>query len=171
MAYKMKPLPEGVTLESLFTHASAAYRQVARVFFNGHAVTTKELHSITDMSMGSIWATVKAFRESRLIYVTKWLPPEVGSTNALPVYRAGNKPDAVKPKPKNPMAAINSKRFRDNQRTKVFDPNIDTTVFIELAKALVPQRSAEEVYEVNRNYLNWISGGEYDARGQSQGQG
>jgi len=157
MAYKMKPLPEGVTLEDLFKHGSAAYRQVARVFFNGHAVTTKELHSITNMSMGSIWAAVKAFRESKLIYVTKWLPPEVGSTNALPVYRAGNKPDAVKPKPKNPMAAINSRRFRDNQRAKLFGPEVDSTAGIELAKALVPQRTVEEQRKVNWGYLCHIN--------------
>jgi len=161
MAYKMKPLPYGTTLELLFKHDSASYRQISKLFFNGHEVSTKEIHAITGLSMGSIWAAVKAFRESDLIYITRWVASEAGSTSFLPVYRAGNKESAEKPKPKNPMAVINSKRYRDRQRAKNPDHWVDKENFINIGKALVPQRSPEEAYEINRNYLNWISGGAY----------
>lgn len=161
MAYKMKPLPYGTTLELLFKHDSASYRQISRLFFNGHEVSTKEIHAITGLSMGSIWAAVKAFRESDLIYITRWVASESGSTSFLPVYRAGNKESVEKPKPKNPMAVINSKRYRDNQRAKAMDQWVDVDNFIKIGKSLVPHRNEQEQYEVNRNYLNWISGGAY----------
>jgi hypothetical protein len=43
MPYKMKPLPDDIKLEDLFNHDSMAYRQIARIFFNGHAKNTREL--------------------------------------------------------------------------------------------------------------------------------
>jgi hypothetical protein len=158
MAYKMKPLPEGVTLEELFKHKSSAYRQAARVFFNGHEVSARDLNGMTGMSMGSIWATVKAFRDRGLIYVTKWIKPGAGVTNPVPLYRAGNKPDAPKPKPKDPNQVA---RNRKHVEAKKAAQEQQLYQWQGLAEALVPKRSKEEIQEINRLYLNWISEGVY----------
>lgn len=162
MAYKMKPLPHGTTLESLFTHGSASYRQVARMFFDGYIGTAGELAEAINVSKGSAWATTKAFKESNLIYIVQWTRPEgTRTTTYSPVYQAGNQPHAPKPKPKDPTQVERNRKHREAMKAKQLEEERRAYKWQGIAEALVPQRTEQERNEVNRMYLNWISEGVY----------
>lgn len=160
MGYKLSPVPKGAKLEDLFTHKSNIYRQAARLFFGGHALTTNQLAEVTGMSLSSVWVAVKAFKDAGLIYISKWVKPEDKPTSVLPVYRAGNKVDAARPKPKSPTQNERNKKHRQLVKDKL-EHEQDKYNWKGIAEALVPKRTPEQVAEVNRLYLNWVSEGMY----------
>jgi DNA-binding transcriptional MocR family regulator len=160
MPYKMKPLPDDIKLEDLFTHDSMAYRQIARIFFNGHAKNTRELAQEINMSLGSVLMAVKVFKAKGLIHINGWTKEGKHPTTVLPIYRAGKREDAPRPPPKSATQSEGNKKHRQSLRNRLLD-EANKYEWKGIAEALVPQRTVEEVAEVNRLYLNWISEGVY----------
>lgn len=154
MGYKMKPLPDGTTMQDLLNHTqSRAYRQLSRIFYSGAAVSTKDLVGMTNVSISSIWVAVKAMKDAGLIYIVRWEKPQNGGTTTLAVYKMGNMKDAPKPAP----LPHTQKRQAYKEQTPLEKAPPDVTVWHELANALVPKRTPEEIWEVNWRYLCWLN--------------
>ena len=160
MGYRVKPIPRDATLETLFMHTSGVYRQVARLFFNGFSGTTHDLAAKLDVSLSSVWMAIKAFKQAELIHIVRWVKPDNKPKSVMAVYCAGNEPDAPKPKPKDPTQVARNKKHRTLVKDKV-EHEQDKYDWQGIAQALVPQRTPEQVAEINRLYLNWISEGTY----------
>jgi DNA-binding FadR family transcriptional regulator len=158
MPYKMKPLPDDIKLEDLFTHDSMAYRQIARIFFNGHAKNTRELAQEINMSLGSVLMAVKVFKAKGLIHINGWTKEGKHPTTVLPIYRAGKREDAPRPPPKSATQSERNKKPRQSLRNRLLHEG-DKYEWKGIAEALVPHRTPEQVAEINRLYLQWISEG------------
>ena len=156
MGYKNKPIPAGAKLEDVFKHTSGVYRHVARLFFDGFSGTTKDLVEQTNVSITSVWTAVKAFREAGLIYVSAWVKADNISPTLIAIYKAGNQPDAARPIPKDPTQSERNKKHRRAVRDRLLHEG-DKYNWQGIAEALVPRRTPEEVAEINKLYVQWIT--------------
>lgn len=141
--------------EELYTHPRHTYQKIAKALFKLQPTCVTQIAVDTGYSKQTVRNAVKFFRELGLIYVTHWASTK-GSAKT-PFYRVGNRPDSIR-KTDKLYHYEKPKKQTVVKKIPVWEPDDS---WIELAKALVPRRTEEEIHEINRLYLNWISEGTY----------
>jgi hypothetical protein len=118
-------------------------------------ITVAELTDRSGFSEGTVRSFVSEVHYLRYVHISGWLRRSPFSLS--PIYKLGNAKDA----PKSPSAP---KKEAEPKTVKPVVIDLDKPLrehCVALQKALVPERTEKEQYEVNRLYLNWISEGVY----------
>jgi hypothetical protein len=120
-------------------------------------ITVAELTDRSGFSDGTVRAFIRDLYYLHYIHISGWKSRRQSSYS--PVYKLGFAKDA----PKNPTKAEAAKVEKvEKVKPEAVDPNKPLYDHCNaLLKALVPVRDEQGQYEVNRQYLNWISGGVY----------
>ena len=124
----------------------------------GEGATIDELVKLTSVSRSRVKALLSDMRHYKFIYISGWR--KTTGKGRAPVYSVGNLPDEprdnIKKRKSAEYAAI---KHQASEKRKKKQEIADRCA--ELAKRLIPKRTVEQQREVNRQYLNWISGGVY----------
>jgi len=131
---------------------------VAKALAVGEGATIDELVKLTSVSRSRVKALLSDMRHYKFIYISGWR--KTTGKGRAPVYSVGNLPDEprdnIKKRKSAEYAAIKHQVSEQQKRMQQISDRC-----VELAKRLVPKRTDEQQREVNRQYLNWISGGVY----------
>jgi hypothetical protein len=120
-------------------------------------ITVAELTDRSGFSDGTVRAFVSELRYLRYIHVCGWKRKSPFSLS--PIFKLGYQEDA-------PRVTKVTTPLKPGPRPKALGPDPSTPPSDEqkltehclaLAKALVPRRSEEEAYKVNRIYLYWLA--------------
>jgi hypothetical protein len=95
-------------------------------------------------------------KRRRFIHICGW--EKTNANGRAPMYAVGDQPDAPRPETKRP-ATHGEQKARVVVHHTIAEKHIQYCN--KLQKALVPKRNEQEQREVNKQYLNWISGGVY----------
>lgn len=147
----------------LYESPKKAHREVSKQLALLGTATVEELRNATGQTKYSVLMAVKNFRDWNMIHAVGWdfIPPATyvaryglgGGEDAPKVLKRGKSSLTVKEKTAIAEAA---------PKPEEIEVTVKYGHCEELAKALVPTRNEKEQYEINRLYLNWISGGMYD---------
>jgi hypothetical protein len=146
------------TFGDLLWHTRRSYRQVAKVLYDGAEMTARDIAKTTGISLASVQSSLADFKNMKMAHVCRWEKPEHQPTTTLAVYKIGDGEDAPRPKPRY-LDDGQTKKAR--AQAKLDAQEVQTQTWKDLAGRLVPKRTSQEQYEVNRLYLNWISEGVY----------
>lgn len=143
-AGRQPPLPK--TFEELLEHPRQTYREVARALLRYQPANVNAITDHTGFTLGTVQGVVTQLKRANLIHVARWEKPTPRSW--LAAYAVGAGEDAVR--------EVSDRR----NRKKVAEPE-PANRWQDVMRALVPKRTPEQIAEVNRLYLNWISEGMY----------
>ena len=146
------------TFNDFFESPNPLQAQIARVIArHPNGLTALEIADLAGGSITAAKATLALMKWVRGVYIQKWTQK---GTSMSATYVRGDKADATKPA---------TRREVQEAKRRAVDPlqiaAIETQLTQEakhmraLAHALVPKRNATQQHQVNRQYLNWISGG------------
>jgi hypothetical protein len=150
--------------------------RVAKIIAHSEkGLTVPEIQELAGCSADSVRALIKTMRAIKGVYICDW---RHGRSIAA-VYALGSAPDVAKPvlvcakvaddkggdpelaKQKALKALALAKHQKAVAKALAIKERAVARYYKALAKALVPKRSEKKQQEVNRMYLNWISGGAY----------
>ena len=83
-------------LSDFIDHQRPSVRIVARFLSDGSAMTSLQMAHDAGMVDESIRNAVRLLHKHKLIHIDRWVRAEQARAKPVPVWRAGNKPDAVK---------------------------------------------------------------------------
>jgi len=150
-------------LKSITDYLESGYKApklIALTLSTHPSITVSEIVEHTALTKCTTHAIIKEMRGLKLIYVSAW--EKTAGNGRAPRYRVGNKPDAQRPKPKRSAThAEQVKRVAAKALREDLDREARAKHFKEIAAHFVPIRDEAQQYEVNRQYLNHISGGQY----------
>ena len=151
----------GMTLEQLTKYDRAIVRVLIKLFMDGKEGTAQHLSAITGQKLDTVQHGLRDLKSAGHIRICGWSPPDGGRTNWSPIYEAGSRPDAAKPKAKDHRGykARKEQRDRKTEAEKVLEGKRAVTK--EVADVLKPRLTPDQAHETNRRYWNWISGGAY----------
>ena len=120
--------------------------------------TNEELSELTGLARSTVKNLTREMRHYKFIYVSGWRDT-VGKGRA-PVYSIGNTADAPRNNKKSKSVAIYAKVKSHAVKQQTAEQLLAERC-IQIAALLIPTRTEEQRREVNRQYLNHISGGVY----------
>jgi len=141
--------------EDLYEHPKKSHRDIAKSLFKLQPASTKMIAADTGYTIQTVRATISNFRDFKVIYVVYWAPTK--GSSKLPFYQVGGEPDLIRKTDHAPHANKPKKKVAA-KRIQIWETDES---LLDIARALVPSRTKEEVKEINRLYLNWISEGAY----------
>lgn len=146
--------------EDLFEHPRESCRAVAKALYELEVASTDQISARAGVGLSCVRGTVRVFLKRKLIHVAEW-EERVNVKQAR--FAIGNKPNA--PRPPSRLQAYQRKTRTKPKRKPlktlkhyVQTPEDVLSLVAGLHSALVPKRSKEEQYAVNRQYLDWLSG-------------
>lgn len=142
--------------EELYTHPRESYRKISKALYRLQPTCVTMIAEDVGLTRQTVRNAVKAFRDMGLIYITHWASTK-GSAK-LPFYRVGDRPDSIRKTDKHYYYEKPKKQTVVKKIQVWEEPTVN---WGELSRALAPRRNEEEVHEINRLYLNWISEGTY----------
>lgn len=139
----------------LLWHTRRTYRSIAKVLKDGAELTSRQISEQSGVAYSSIHSVMADFKKLGMAHVCGWarINGDMGGTTAI--YKRGAGEDAPRPANLTREERRKQERERRAKKRQVVKP------WEGIAEALVPMRSEQEAYEVNRLYLNWISEGNY----------
>ncbi len=150
-------------LKSITDYLESGYkapRAIALMLSKNANITVAEIVEQTALTKCTTHTVIKAMRDLKIIYVSAW--DKLPSNGRAPRYSIGNKPDTPRPQTKRP--ATHAEQIK-RVVTKAMMDALEHENLVEhyrlIAAHLVPKRNEAQQYEVNRQYLNHISGGVY----------
>jgi len=150
-------------LKSITDYLESGYkapRAIALALSKNANITVAEIVEQTALTKCTTHTVIKGMRGLKLIYVSAW--EKTAGNGRAPRYSVGNKRDVRRPKPKRPAThAEQVKRVAVKALREALDREARAKHSKEIAAHFVPIRDAAQQYEVNRQYLNHISGGQY----------
>ena len=150
-------------LKSMTDYLESGYkapRAIALMLSKNANITVAEIVEQTALTKCTIHTVIKGMRGLKLIYVSAW--EKTAGNGRAPRYSVGNERDVRRPKPKRSATyAEQVKRVAVKALREALDREARAKHSKEIAAHFVPIRDAAQQYEVNRQYLNHISGGQY----------
>jgi len=150
-------------LKSMTDYLESGYkapRAIALMLSKNANITVAEIVEQTALTKCTIHTVIKGMRGLKLIYVSAW--EKTAGNGRAPRYSVGNERDVRRPKPKRSATyAEQVKRVAVKALKDAMDREARAKHFKEIAAHFVPIRDEAQQYEVNRQYLNHISGGAY----------
>lgn len=129
--------------------------KVARIIARAEkGLSIPEIQERAGCSADSVRSMLKTMRKLKSVYISEWRK----GRNVTAVYSLGSLPDAERPVVENAPALASKKPAAVKEAAKEV---IAVNHYAAVANALAPQRNEKKRQEVNRMYLNWISGGAY----------
>jgi len=120
--------------------------------------TNEELSELTGLARSTVKNLTREMRHYKFIYVSGWRDT-VGKGRA-PVYSIGNKTDAPRQNKKKEQAALYAHIKNQVVKQQTVEQILSERC-IQIAALIVPKRTEDQRREVNRQYINWVSGGAY----------
>ena len=150
-------------LKSMTDYLESGYkapRAIALMLSKNANITVAEIVEQTALTKCTIHTVIKGMRGLKLIYVSAW--EKTAGNGRAPRYSVGNERDVRRPKPKRSATyAEQVKRVAAKALREALDREARAKHSKEIAAHFVPIRDEAQQYEVNRQYLNHISGGAY----------
>ncbi len=133
-------------------------RLIAKTLATAGAATIDEVAKLSDTNRATVRQLFVDMRFYKFIYVSDWRKTE--GKGRAPVYSIGNKTDAPRQNKKKEQAALYAHIKNQVVKQQTVEQILSERC-IQIAALIVPKRTEDQRREVNRQYINWVSGGAY----------